>query len=1837
MNGETWKVLVVDDSPEDRAEVRRLLLTGSDRRYKFVEAETGAAALRLCDDVDCAVLDYRLPDMDAPEVLAGMRHGRETTCCPVVVLTGTAAREMASGVLRAGAMDYLGKSWTNAESLTRAVENAVERFAMLRELREREEEVRASEERLRRLGDNLPDVAVYQYTHQADGRPCFQHISAGIERLIGVSVAEVLRDASVLHRQIPEGHLSRLLEAEARSKSELSELDLETPMCRPDGAVRWMHLHSRPRRTPDGRVIWDGVQTDITARKQAEEALRASEERYRVLADALPHMTWVTRPDHSVEYANRMQAAYTGLSVEELNAVGWPSLVHPDDQDRLWAEVAGPLARGEPHEAEYRLRWHDGSYHWVITRAVPVTDPAGRVERWVGTTTDIDAQKRAEEAARASQATLQSFYDSAPMLMGIAELDGEQIVAVSGNRAVAEFFGTIPDRLSGQAGPDLGTPADVERLWVECYRRSQETGTPVHFEYEHLRPTGACWLSATVAFLGIGPTGRPRFSFVCEDVTDRKRAEEVLRESEGLFRTLAATAPVGIFRTDADGACLFVSEWWIEIAGMSAEQARGAGWAEALHPDDRAAVIEQWGRAARNREPLCAEYRFVHPSGRVTWVVGRAVPEGGGYVGTITDITALKHAEEDRVRAIERADVAQRAAQATFYDFRPATGEIIRSATMKDVLGYTPEELEASKGGWRALIHPDDVAAFDAAAAGAVIQGTPVALEYRVRHKAGQWVWMSDQASVVRNAAGEVERIVGLVKDVTDRRLAEQAVRASEDFRRRSFDQLAAFAGVLDLDGTLIEANRAPIEAAGLTRADVLGKPFWECSWWSYAPDVQARLRDAIARARAGETVRYDESVMMANGLMPIDFQLAPLRDETGRVTHLIPSAVDITERKRVEEALRESEERFRSLVELSPQFVWLADADGSLTYCNQWWYEYTGLTPERTVGWGWAEAVHPDHRDRLAALWRQTVDTEGEWNAEIPFRRADGEYRWHLGRGQAVRGDDGRVLRWLGIGLDIHDRKQAEEALNDALADMRMLHRLAMDMARPGDTQEFYERLMDAAVEVMRSDFASIQMLHPERGQPSGKGELRLLAYRGFPPEAAAHWEWVTADSTCSCGIALTSGQRCDVYDTVSDARVTGADRDTYLKAGIRAVQTTPLVARDGRLLGVISTHWKTQHQASERDFRLFDVLVRHAADLLERVQAEQTIRKSEERLRLALEASDTGLWEWVPETDAVTWSPECYRIHGLAEGEFGGTEAAFFARVHPDDRVRVEAAVRAAIKARGLYECEFRIVRPDGEVAWVANRGRASYDAAGRPIRVLGTITDITPRVQAELALRASEERFHLAVRAVNGVVWEWDLRTGHVFRSDGLYALIGVRPEDAAPTREWWAERIHPDDLARLMATADDLLATADQFSGDYRVRHEDGRWIDVWERGLVERDADGHAVRLVGFTADVTERKRAEEALKEADRRKDVFLAMLAHELRNPLAPIRNAIQLLRLTGPKEAAVESASDLIERQVTHLIRLVDDLLDVSRVSRGKIQLQKVVLDLAAVAKQAVETSQPVIDARRHRLAVTLPQGPVRVEGDFTRLAQVISNLLNNAAKYTDEGGNVWLIVEQSAGEAVVRVRDNGRGIDPAALGSLFDLFYQVDRNLDRSDGGLGIGLSLVKSLAEMHGGRVEASSAGRGKGSEFVLRLPLLRETLPAVRAEAPSAKANPSRGLRVLVVDDNRDSAQSMALLLQLEGHNVLTAYDGKRAVEIALHERPEVVLLDIGLPYLDGHQACKAMRDGGLTDALIVAMTGYGQEEDRARSQTAGFDAHQVKPVDLHEVRQLLARQAAKRC
>jgi len=524
-----------------------------------------------------------------------------------------------------------------------------------------------------------------------------------------------------------------------------------------------------------------------------------------------------------------------------------------------------------------------------------------------------------------------------------------------------------------------------------------------------------------------------------------------------------------------------------------------------------------------------------------------------------------------------------------------------------------------------------------------------------------------------------------------------------------------------------------------------------------------------------------------------------------------------------------------------------------------------------------------------------------------------------------------------------------------------------------------------------------------------------------------------------------------------------------------------------------------------------------------------------------------------------------------------------------------------------------------------------RPLFDRQGKVRGSVGVCLDITARKQAEEALQQSEQRFARFMQHLPGLAWIKDLQGRYVFANDS-------------------AARVFRTPRAELCGKTDDEIfppETAAQFKENDRRALESGAGLSLIETlehdgvlrsSLVNKftmmGSDSQTVLIGGIAIDITDRLQAEEALKEADRRKNEFLATLAHELRNPLAPIRNSLQILKMPRLDAATAERSREMMERQVHHLVRLVDDLLDVSRVMRGKIELRRERVELSTVVARAVETVQPLIEAHGHELTVQLSPESLPLDADPVRLAQVVGNLLTNAAKYTEANGRIRLTAQREGGEAVLRVRDTGIGIAPNMLPHVFELFVQADHAATRSQGGLGIGLTLVKNLVEMHHGTVEAHSNGLGEGCEFVIRLPLMpqeeRQRVEKDSGEAPHEPAH-SSGHRLLVVDDNPDAADSLAMLLRLQGHEVRVAHDGPAALQIAAASRPDLVFLDIGMPGMDGYEVARRLRQTpGLEKVVLAALTGWGQQEDRRRTAEAGFDHHLVKPVEPKTLEGLLA-------
>ncbi len=675
--------------------------------------------------------------------------------------------------------------------------------------------------------------------------------------------------------------------------------------------------------------------------------------------------------------------------------------------------------------------------------------------------------------------------------------------------------------------------------------------------------------------------------------------------------------------------------------------------------------------------------------------------------------------------------------------------------------------------------------------------------------------------------------------------------------------------------------------------------------------------------------------------------------------------------------------------------------------------------------------------------------------------------------------------------------------------------------------------------------------------------------------------------------------------------------------------------------------------HQARHRAERRQQALQKEIAD---RRVVEQKVIDSEARFRELAESLPDIMFATDAAGSNVYTNRRWSEYTGIPRSPQGDVQRSAAEAIHPDDVQRVRDTWRSALARGTPYEVRHRLRGVDGSYRWFIARARPVWGDGKRDAapRWFGVVADIDGQIRAEEALRDREEQLRLALESTGLGVFEIELATRRMIWSDRCRSIFGYSPNEAVTYRKV-RSAIHPQDRRRVISAINRSrdAAGSGEFSFEMRIVQADGGERTVAARGrsffIPDGDSDT-AIRCIGTMLDTTERRRserqliasvtdlqhAERSLRDADRRKDEFLAVLAHELRNPLAPIRSALQLIGRAPDSAQAVGYARDVLDRQVGLMVRLIDDLLDVGRVTSGKLTLRLERVSLQAVIDIALEVARPLIAERRQSIAVSIPPAPLILICDPARIGQVLANLLNNAARYTPPRGRITLDVAADEQEVEVRVSDDGVGIAPEAIGSIFTMFSQAGAPPGEGDAGLGVGLPLARALTELHGGSIEARSAGAGSGTEFIVKLPRQHAHQAADEqagsAAGAAATINGASVLRrVLVVDDNRDAAESLAALLRLSGHEVVIGHDGTQALQLAEQFRPEVMLLDVSMPKMNGHEATRRLRatDWGKP-IYIVALSGFGQEQDRARSLEAGCDAHLIKPLSPQELELALA-------
>ncbi len=1162
---------------------------------------------------------------------------------------------------------------------------------------------------------------------------------------------------------------------------------------------------------------------------------------------------------------------------------------------------------------------------------------------------------------------------------------------------------------------------------------------------------------------------------------------------------------------------------------------------------------------------------------------------------------------------------------------------------------------------------------------------------WRLR-KDGSRFWANVVITALRDDSGTLRGFAKVTRDLTERRQAEENTRrllqeeaarkAAEEAAReieRQREQLHVTLSsigdaviVTDEKGNVTFLNPVARELTGWNLDEATGRPLEEVfpiiNEQTRQP-LENPVRQAMRDGKVVQLANHTTLVCRTSREVPIEDSAAPIRERDGSIGGSVLVFRDVTEARRAMEARL----YLAAIVESSDDAIIGETLDGKIASWNRGAERLYGYTATEAVGRPVALLAPSDHPDEQPAILERIKRGEYIEHFETVRVRKDGSRVDVSLTLSPVRNSDGQITGASKIARDITEQKRAraalrksEERLAAELEAMTRLHALSTRLFGSVDLHTALDDVLQEALHATRADFGNVQLYNPR------SRALEIAVHRGFQQNFLDHFREVHLDSGSACARAMQTGVRTIVEDVESEESY-ALHRAIAAEAGLRAVQSTPLKGRSGNVIGVLSTYYRQPHRPSERDERFLDLYARHATDLIERLGIEEDLRRSEARFRQLADAMPQLVWAARADGHIDYYNRRWHEFTGSTDVE--GSEG-WPAIIHPGDMPAASERWGESLRSGIPFETEIRLLdRGTGSYRWHLMRTVPAKDGNGTVVRWYGTATDINSQKRsAETSHFLADVSAALATlvdfrstlqKVVNlAVPYFADWSAVDLADDGGVLRRLAVAHTDPGKIRlvQQLSER-YPADPSRgagqVLATgrpelveeiSDQMLASAAQDEQHLQLIHslglrsylcvplivsgktigvmtfataESGRRFTVADRSLAEDLSRRIAVAV--------ENASLYQELREEDRRKTEFLALLAHEIRNPLAPLRNGLEVMRAAGDDRHSAERARAMMERQLAHLMRLVDDLLDVSRISRGKIELRRERLALAAVVDSALELCQPLVTQQRDELVISLPDEPVYVHADPTRLAQALSNLLSNAAKYSDPGSTIWLTVRREGNEAIISVRDTGIGIPAKMLPKVFDLFTRVDQSLERSQGGLGVGLTIVRRLIELHGGRVEAHSDGPSKGSEFVIHLPVLAALAaePAPEPNVRTTKRDAPR--RVLVVDDHADAADSLAMMIRLLGHEVRVARNGREGVETAATFHPQLVLLDIGMPIMNGYDACRQIRE--LPDGremTIAALTGWGQDEDKRRSQDAGFDAHLVKPVEPGDLEVLLS-------
>ncbi|GEM_PF-173093 len=1826
----------LDVAPTATEALARLSLLGEANRY------------------DVILLDYRLPGLNALAALKELRQDRGPDI-PVVLITGQGDEELALQALKLGAASYLVKNPGYLYQLPSELENACYRA----EQRKAIEAITQRDQLLQTMFHSLSSEVVVvdrEGTITYASKSWEQFASEGQAQMsrvaVGVNYLEVCRRAAAHDDASAKEALSGI---EGVMAGRAPSFSLEYP-CQIRGEMGWFLMQVDPMPREHGGVVIS--HTNITQRKRAEAALTENELRLRE-AQAIAHVGsfhWDVAAN-TVVWSDELCRIYGYEPGESrLTYETYLEQVHPDHREQVRRAVERALTRREMFEHEYRIVRPTGETRWVFAHGRPVVDAGGTLIALQGICQDITERKRTRESLRESEMRNQAMLRAIPDWMFLTSEDG---VLLDYHAKDTRELIMPPDEFLGKNVRKVLPPEIAERL-LHGFKQAVESGEPCLFEYSLPNHEGDRHYEARVA-----SCDHDKVLSIVRDITERKQAETALRESEERFAKAFHSSPQPMSITTLDeGRYVDVNERFLEVSGYTRGEVIGRTsfdlniWESPEARDEIVRPVKERGQV-RNMET-----RFFTKSGEFRVLLSSVeLIELGGQQCLLfasSDITERKRAEAANLRratlfadvnaALAERDVPlqsilQQCAEAVTRHLDAAFARIWTLNHKESVL-----ELQASAGlythlnGRHSRVGVGELKIGQIAEERQPLLTNDVCNDPRVNDR--EWAREQGMAAFAGYPLLVEDRVVGvmamfarhqLTEDTVEalatvaapiaqgieRKRAEQALGESEERFRSAFDHATIGMALIAPDGRFLQVNHSVCEMLGYSEQELLANDFQSLT---HPDDLDANLayrRQILAgeiRAFQMEKRYIHKRGHTVWALLSVSL----LRDAGGQPLYFISQIQDITERKLAGEKLRESEERFRQLAENIGAAFFLTEefsetSPGRVVYVSPAYEKIWGRSRESVYQntRSWLDAVHSEDRERVLAA----LSSAGQKQFDEQFRivRPDGEVRWVHDRVFPIRDESGAIYRLAGIVEDITERKQIEGALRES----QLRYKLATAAG------------------------------------------------------GAGVWDWNL--ETGEIYVAPTLKAVLGFEDHEIENRIDDWGRRVYPEDADR------VMARAQAHIDGLTPHYEVEHRMLHKDGSVRCFLTRGTivesenghprrmvgtdTDITERKRAGEALRESEERLRLALEAGRMGVWEWDAETDALKWSKEHYAVMGLEPFSVEPDYHTWADRVHPDDLPAARGAIKGAIKEQREYQCEYRIIWPDGSVRWLEGRGKPVYDNGGQCVKVGGLIVDITERKRAEEALRESEARARRAlVEQMLAGVAECD--------ATGMFKMVNQRFCDIAGyTEAELLERgtgdiLHPDDLERVLGLKRRLIETGESFATEHRFLRKDGS--EVWVNNHVSsvRNALGEIEKAVAVLIDITDRKRAErereQLLKQektaraeaqaANRSKDEFLAVVSHELRSPLNAILGYTRLLRGGVADAADIQETVEIIERNGRMQLQLIEDLLDSARIISGKLKLEVEPVSLTNVITAALDVVRPAAKAKGIELRSDLEPLAGQITGDPKRLQQVLWNLLSNAIKFTPRSGRVELWMENVGQHIRITVKDTGKGIEAEFLPFVFDRFRQSDTSSARRFGGLGLGLSLVKQLVELHGGTIEAASDGSGCGATFTVTLPQHAAQTEAFTTEQPRAVALremrmddeipldqiPSlAGVRVLVVDDEEEARSLLTAVLGECEAQVMAVSSGIEALAILADppggKRPDALILDINMPDEDGYQVLERVRAleaerGVAPSARIpaIALTAMGRTEDRLKALAAGFRMHIVKPVEPTELAVVIA-------